>query len=273
MLVLIKGAGDLATGVAVRLWNAGLDVIMTDLGCPTAVRRTVSFCQAVYDGQASVEGLQARQSPIDEAHATLSKGQIPVLLNPSLAELKQLTPNGLVDAVMAKRNSGTRLSDAPVVIGLGPGFTAGEDCHAVVETARGHDLGRLLLQGSALPNTGVPGLVGGYGTERLLRAPKAGLFKQVAAIGDIVKAGDVVATVNGAPVKASIDGILRGLLPDGLEVTKGMKAGDVDPRCRREHCFTVSDKARAVGGSVLEGLMYFWMRQNRPITQRIAPLF
>ncbi len=258
MLVLIKGAGDLATGVAVRLLNSGFQVVMTDLEKPTAVRRAAAFSQAVYDAQTTVEGYTARHcDSAAQARALLALGEVPVLVDPA-AEIRALLPfDALVDAILAKRNTGTAITHAPIVLALGPGFTAGTDCHGVVETMRGHHLGRLLLTGSAQPNTGVPGDVGGYTTERLIRAPADGPFEPLVSIGDRVEKGQAVARVTGLEVAAAIPGIVRGLLPRGLPVTRGMKAGDIDPRCRREHCFTVSDKARAIGGGVLEGLLHF----------------
>ena len=258
MLVLIKGAGDLATGTAVRLARAGFRVVMTDLARPTAVRRTVAFSQCLYDGSATVEGLTARRAEHPaEAEAILAAGAIPVLADPAANILKELPFDALVDAILAKRNLGTRITDAPIVLALGPGFTAGADCHGVIETQRGHDLGRLILSGSAAPNTGVPGNVGGYTVERLIRAPADGPFEPLAAIGDRVEAGAPVARVAGETVRAQISGVVRGMLPAGLAVAKGMKAGDIDPRREARHCFTVSDKARAIGGGVLEGLLYF----------------
>ena len=258
MLVLIKGAGDLATGTAVRLARAGFRVVMTDLAQPTAVRRTVAFSQCLYDGSATVEGLTARRAAGPaEAETLLAAGTIPVLADPAANILKELPFDAVVDAILAKRNLGTRITDAPIVLALGPGFTAGADCHGVIETQRGHDLGRLILSGSAAPNTGVPGNVGGYTVERLIRAPADGPFEPLAAIGDRVEAGAPVARVAGETVRAQISGVVRGMLPAGLAVTRGMKAGDIDPRCEARHCFTVSDKARAIGGGVLEGLLYF----------------
>ena len=258
MLVLIKGAGDLATGTAIRLRRAGFDLVMTDLAQPTAVRRTVAFCQCMYDGAAEVEGVAARRATgPEEARAVLAAGEVPVLADPGADILKELPFDAVVDAILAKRNLGTNITDAPIVLALGPGFAAGVDCHGVVETQRGHDLGRLILSGSAAPNTGVPGNVGGYTVERLIRAPADGLFEPLAAIGDRVEAGQDVARVAGETARARITGVVRGMLPAGLAVTKGMKAGDIDPRCEARHCFTVSDKARAIGGGVLEGLLYF----------------
>lgn len=261
MLVLIKGAGDLATGTAVRLHRAGFSVVMTDIAQPTAVRRTVAFSQCIYDGVTEVEGITARQAANgEEASAMLAAGEIPVLVDPEARILNELPFGAVVDAILAKRNLGTSLTDAPIVLALGPGFTAGVDCHGVVETMRGHDLGRLILEGAAIPNTGVPGDVGGYTRERIIRAPADGPFEPVARIGQKVELGEVVARVNGVPVAAQLTGIVRGMLPAGIPVTKGMKSGDIDPRCEVRHCFTVSDKARAIGGGVLEGLLYFGRR-------------
>lgn len=261
MLVLIKGAGDLATGTAVRLYRAGIPVVMTEVARPTAVRRTVAFSQCMYDGAAQVEGIAARRAEdAGAARRALERGEVPVLCDPEAAILRELTFDGVVDAILAKRNLGTAITDAPVVLALGPGFTAGVDCHGVVETMRGHNLGRLLTQGSAAPNTGVPGDVGGYTIQRIIRAPADGAFEPLAAIGQRVEEGQPVARVAGRTACAQLTGVVRGMLPAGLAVTAGMKAGDIDPRCRAEHCFTVSDKARAIGGGVLEGLLYFGRR-------------
>ena len=252
-LALVKGAGDLATGVGLRLFRSGFDVVMTDIAAPTPVRRTVAFAEAVWDGEAVVEGVTGvRVATAAEATRALAERRIPVLVDPEAAVRAELRPLVVVDAIVAKRNLGTRMSDAQAVIALGPGFVAGVDVHAVIETMRGHTLGRVILEGEAIPNTGVPGEIGGRGAERVLRAPVTGRFEPIAVIGDRVKAGDVVARVGGEPVAASIDGVLRGLLRAGLEVTPGFKVGDVDPRAEPSHCFTVSDKALAVGGGVLE---------------------
>ena len=263
MLILVKGAGDLATGTAVRLHRAGFQIVMTDIAQPTAVRRTVAFSQCMYDGVTQVEGITARQAADkDEAQAVLAAGEIPVLCDPEASILKELHFDAVVDAILAKKNLGTSLTDAPIVLALGPGFTAGVDCHGVVETKRGHDLGRLILEGTAIPNTGMPGDVGGYTRERIIRAPADGPFEPVAQIGQKVELGEVVARVNGVSVTAQLTGIVRGMLPAGIPVTEGMKSGDIDPRCEVRHCFTVSDKARAIGGGVLEGLLYFGRRKG-----------
>lgn len=256
MRVLIKGAGDLATGVARRLYACGMRIVMTETAIPTTVRRTVAYSRAVYEGSADVEGVRACLAP-DEKTAVdwAEQGQLVVLVDPTAAVRRLYAPDVVVDAILAKRNLGTAITDAPRVIGVGPGFTAGVDCHAVVETQRGHDLGRVIWQGSAKTNTGIPGDIGGYTTERLIRAGAQGIFMPQADIGDRVRAGQVVAHVGQTPVCAQIDGVLRGLLQAGVPVHAGMKAGDVDPRAKVEHCWTISDKARAVGGGVLEAVL------------------
>lgn len=256
MLVVIRGAGDLATGVALRLWRAHMRVVMTDIESPTAIRRTVCFSQAIVHGETTVEGITARKAETpDQALTFLESGVIPVLTDPEGMCIQALKPDAVVDAILAKKNLGTEITDAPVVIGVGPGFTAGKDCHAVVETMRGHYLGRVIHEGGAIPNTGIPGLIGGFAGERVLRAPADGIFHQLLEIGAQVKMGDIAATVNGEPMACTLDGVLRGILADGTPVFKGMKAGDVDPRCKVEHCYTASDKATAVGGGVLEAIL------------------
>jgi xanthine dehydrogenase accessory factor len=256
MLVIIKGAGDLASGIALRLRHSGFDIAMTEISRPTAVRRTVSFCRAVYEGRAEVEDVTALLvRDEDEMRRVLAEKKIALFIDPDAEIVRKSRPAVLVDAVMAKKNLGTRISDAPVVIGVGPGFCAGLDCHAVIETQRGHTLGRALTEGSALPNTGIPGDIGGFSLERLLRSPADGVFEACAQIGGRVAKGDIVAMVGDAPLRAGIDGVLRGLLPSGIAVTKGIKAGDIDPRCEVSHCFTVSDKALAIAGGVLEAIL------------------
>ena len=257
MLVVIRGAGDLASGIALRLWRSRIRVVMTDVERPTAIRRTVCFSQAVVHGKTEVEGVTARRAfSAAEALRLLGEGVIPVLADPEGSCIPVLRPDAVVDAILAKQNLGTKMTDAPVVIGVGPGFTAGEDCHAVVETMRGHTLGRVIYRGSALPNTNIPGLIGGFADERVLRAPADGVFQSTRAIGDRVKSGDIVGYVAGKPMRCTIDGVLRGLLADGVSVFKGMKSGDVDPRGEVSYCTTASDKALAIGGGVLEAILH-----------------
>ena len=256
MLIVITGAGDLATGIACRLYRSGFQVLLTEIAQPTTVRCTVAFSQAVYRGEAEVEGIRAILAGSPEEALTLTReGRVAVLTDPEASCVRLLHPAGVVDAILAKQNLGTTRTDAPVVVGVGPGFTPGVDCHAAVETQRGHNLGRVLWDRPPAPNTGIPGEIGGYTVERLLRAPADGRFQSVAVIGETVTAGQVVAYVAGVPITAEISGVLRGLLPEGTPVFAGMKSGDVDPRCQRSHCFSVSDKARAVGGGVLEALL------------------
>lgn len=263
MLILIKGAGDIATGIAVRLKNAGMQVVMTEIAIPTTVRRSVAFSRAVYEGSTVVENITARLV-LDFAQipAVLQQDEIPVLIDPRCEVLKSIHFDAAVDSILAKKNLSTDPTQAPVVIGVGPGFSVPQDCHCVIETQRGHDLGRCIYQGCAAKNTGIPGEIGGYTVERLLRAPCDGIFHPILAIGDAVKAGQTVALVDDQPVTAQIDGIVRGLLQDNVPVKAGMKSGDIDPRGCYEHCFTVSDKARAVGGGVLEAILHLGL-QNR----------
>lgn len=256
MLVLIKGAGDMASGAALRIYRAGFDVAMTDMEKPTAIRRTVCFSEAIRLGQTHVEDVLAKRAyNAKEARRLISKRIIPVIADEDCSIKNELLPDVIVDAILAKRNINTKIDDAGIVIALGPGFCAGRDCHAVIETQRGHNLGRVIRSGSAAPNTGIPGIIAGYGAERVLRAPADGLFMPKKSIGDIVKAGDCVAEVSGEPMLAAISGVLRGLLPEGSSVHKGMKSGDIDPRGIREYCLTVSDKSMAVAGGVLEAIL------------------
>ncbi|HEY7347841.1 MAG TPA: selenium-dependent molybdenum cofactor biosynthesis protein YqeB [Ktedonobacterales bacterium] len=257
MLVGVKGAGDLASGTIHRLSRAGFAVVATELPQPLALRRTVAFAEAVYTGSIEIEGLTGvRVDSLDGARAALARGQMPVLIDQDGALLRALHPTALIDARLAKRNIGMQLTDAQVTLALGPGFEAGVDTHAVIETNRGHNLGRVYLSGCAEPDTGVPGDIAGFTSERLLRAPANGSLMAQHAIADVVKAGEVIATVGGTPMYAQIGGVLRGLAHDGLVVRQGMKVGDIDPRARREHCFSISDKSRAIAGGALEALLY-----------------
>ncbi len=263
MLIVIKGAGDLASGVAVRLAHCGYELVMTDLPKPTSIRRTVCFSEAIRNGVQQVEDVTGRFAQnIDQVAPILAQGEIAVLADPNADCIAALKPFVVIDAILAKRNLGTTIDEAPIVIGLGPGFCAGTDCDAVIETQRGHHLGRVIQDGAAAPNTGIPGNISGFTTERVLRAPRDGVLTEVRHIGDLVKKGETVALVNGAPMPALISGVLRGLLPDGTPVTEGMKSGDVDPRCEVSHCYTVSDKARAIAGGALEAILMLERRTH-----------
>ena len=256
ILVLIKGAGDLGSGVAARLHRSGFSVVMTELENPLMVRRKVCFGEAVYGEVVEVEGIYARcVADVASALALLAQREIPVLVDPVAACRRELHPLVLIDAIMAKQNTGTSINDAPIVIGLGPGFTASIDCHAIVETCRGHQLGRAIWHGTALPDTGVPGEIAGNSDNRILRSPANGEFIGLADIGDSVVRNQVVARVGSHEVVAGCDGILRGLLRSGLLVTAGIKIGDVDPRAQIWHCNTISDKALSVAGGVLEAIL------------------
>jgi len=255
ILVIIRGGGDLATGVAVRLFRAGFSVIVLEIDHPTVIRLPVSFARAIYEGKVIVEEVEAVLIPSwEKAEDIIKKRKIAVLIDQEGSCIEKLSPTVLVDAILAKRNLGTRIDQAPLVIGLGPGFTAGEDVDVVVETKRGHNLGKLCYQGQAELDTGVPGEVGGESKRRLLRAPAEGKIVPLHKIGDLVKVGEIIAEVGGVPLKAEISGVLRGLIYPQSKVTKEMKVGDIDPRGIREYCFTVSDKACSLGGAVLEAI-------------------
>lgn len=258
-LIIVRGGGDLATGTIHRLWSAGLRVLVLEAEHPAAIRRQVSLCEAVYEGETTVEGLRAVHiASLAEAETVWASGAVPVLVDPKGESIAAAKPAVVVDAILAKRNLGTTRDMAPLTIALGPGFVAGQDVDVVVETKRGHKLGRIIRSGSAAPNSGVPGIIGGYGAERVIHAPAAGVFRDVHAIADLVDAGETIANIETedgtlVPVTTQISGILRGLLRDGYPVPKGFKVADVDPRqSELENCFLISDKARCIAGSVLE---------------------
>lgn len=315
LLIICRGAGDLATGIIHRLHRAGHRVIALETDYPAAIRRQVSFCEAVYDGSAAVEGVTARLIPalnnteiateadaetdaeigteIDTetysglndtpaAHtasekwsrsaieAVLEAGEVPLLIDPTGESIALLKPDVVVDAIIAKRNLGTTIDMAPLVIGVGPGFTAGNDVHLVIESMRGHNLARIITDGMAQPNTGVPGNIAGFTSERVIHAPAAGYIHDVRKIGDIVQKGDEIARIypdkgsydnalsEYVPVNATITGIIRGLIREGYYFREGFKIADIDPReSELTNCFTISDKARSIAGSVLEAVSAF----------------
>lgn len=269
-LIVVRGAGDLATGTIHRLKKAGFRLLVLEAEHPAAIRRQVALSEAVYAGSARVEDVEAVRMDVDlaekknrkelleqEMERIWKKDGVPVLVDPAGLSIAALRPAVVVDSILAKKNLGTTKEMAPLVIALGPGFTAGEDVDVVIETKRGHNLGRVIRSGSAVPNTGIPGIIGGYGKERVMHAQAEGILRNVASIGDIVEARAVIAeieTENGTvPVEASLSGLLRGLIRDGYPVTKGFKIADIDPRQEElQNCFTISDKARCIAGSVLE---------------------
>lgn len=299
LLIICRGAGDLATGIIHRLHRAGHRVIALETDYPAAIRRQVSFCEAVYDGSAAVEGVTARQVPAladaetdtetysgindtPAAHiaseewdssaieAVLEAGEVPLLIDPKGESIVLLKPDVVVDAIIAKKNLGTTINMAPLVIGVGPGFTAGQDVHLVIESMRGHNLARIITDGMAQPNTGVPGNIAGFTSERVIHAPAAGYIHDVRKIGDIVQKGDEIARIypdkesydnalsEYVPVNATITGIIRGLIREGYYFREGFKIADIDPReSELTNCFTISDKARSIAGSVLEAVSAF----------------
>ena len=256
LTVLIRGGGEMATGIAHRLHCCHMRVAITEIAMPTSVRRNVAFAEAVYEGAQTVEGVEAvRVACCDEASAAWKQNQIPVFVDPRAAIREILKPAVIVDAIMAKKNGAAKLTDAPVVIGVGPGFTAGFDVHAVVESNRGHHLGRVIWNGAAESDTGVPAPVDGHSASRILRVPQSGIFTALRAIGDVIAMGEAVAEVNGEFIKAAISGQIRGLLRNGIQVQRGIKAGDIDPRGERGYCDSISDKSRAIAGGVLEAVL------------------
>lgn len=257
-MIIVRGAGDISTGTIHRLFRAGFSVMALETDHPSAIRRKVAFSEAVYDGEATVEGVTAiRIGQAGEAKAILAQGKIPLLIDPAGESIREIRPAAVVDAILAKKNTGTTLAMAELTIALGPGFEAGKDVRYVIETMRGHDLGRIISTGSAAANTGIPGVIGGYGAERVIHSPAEGIFRLLRDIGSEVKAGETIGTViagsSEIPVRTKIAGILRGIIRDGYPVTEGFKLADVDPRLEeKKNCFTISDKARCIAGSVLE---------------------
>jgi len=256
--ILVRGGGDIATGTIYHLYRCGFRVLILECARPSAIRRRVAFCEAVYDGMTEVEGVVCRKiETLAACEGVWQAGEIPLLVDEEADSTGTFEPKALVDGLLAKRNLGTRMDMAPLTIGLGPGFTAGVDVHAVIETMRGHDLGRIISQGQALPNTGVPGLIEGRGQERVIHASAGGIIRNRAEISDLVEKGQVIAYIDDMPVKASLTGVLRGIIRDGFHVKKGLKIADIDPRgSERKNCFTISDKARCIAGSVGEVILH-----------------
>ena len=260
-LIIVRGGGDLATGTIYKLKKSGFLVLILEAANPSAIRRNVAFCEAVYQGSQTVEDMTCcLATSLDQARQFLKDGKLTVLVDPAGESIRKLQPLAVVDGILAKENLGTSRDMAPITVALGPGFMAGEDVDAVVETKRGHNLGRVFWTGSAAPNTGVPGIIGGYGKERVIHCPAKGILRNVKHITDTVSKGETIAVVeteNGiVPVEATLDGILRGLIRDGYPVTVGFKMADIDPRADElGNCFTISDKARCIAGGVLEAIL------------------
>jgi len=259
--IIVRGGGDIATGVVQKFFRAGFKVLVLEIEIPTAIRRSVALCEAVYDGTTKVEDMMCRKiSNSKEAKNCWNKGIIPLLVDPSGNTIAEIKPAAVIDAIIAKHNTGTNKSMADITIALGPGYNAGEDVHAVIETKRGHDLGRLILKGSAKPNTGVPGEIAGESSRRVVYAPAYGIIKHKKQIGSIVKQGETLFTIDDTEIEAPISGILRGLIREGININKGMKTADIDPR-KDADWKTISDKARCIGGAALEA--YFYFEQNK----------
>lgn len=256
-LIVIRGAGDLATGTAIKLHNSGFPIIMLEISQPTVIRTTVSFATAMFNKTQTVEGVQAVKCNISEALNLAQNGTIALINDPTDNSIKQLKPKIVIDAIIAKKNLGTSITMADFVIALGPGFNAGKDCHAVIETQRGHNLGKIIYSGTAAENTGIPGIIAGVGKERVMHSPCQGIFNSAKKIGDIVEKNTVIAYVNDTPVISPISGKVRGMLTDGLYVTENFKVADVDPRGENADHTTCSDKSRAIAGGVLEAVMHF----------------
>lgn len=269
-LILVRGGGDIASGTIYKLLQCGYSVLVLETEMPSAIRRYAAFSEAVYDGVSRVEDKTCRLAGnFREARKIMETGEAAMLVDPDCQVLKEARPFVLVDAILAKKNLGTSREMAPKTIALGPGFQAGRDADLVIETMRGHQLGRVIHEGSALPDTGVPGLIQGYGAERVIHAPAAGRMENLRKIGDIVKKGEPIARILGAAgevteVPASLDGLLRGLIRDGYPVTEGFKIADIDPRQEEyDNCFTISDKARCIAGGVLEGILFLEEREEK----------
>lgn len=260
-LIVVRGGGDLATGTIYKLRKCGFPVLVLETGAPSAIRRNVAFSEAVYQGSQQVEDMTCRlANSLEQVRQWLDENQLVLLVDPAGEAIARLKPMAVVDAILAKKNLGTHREMAPITVALGPGFTAGVDVDAVVETKRGHNLGRVLWQGTAAPNTGIPGVIAGYGKERVIHSPAEGILRNVCKITDTVRRGQVIAAVETAagtvPVEATLDGLLRGLIRDGYPVTKGFKIADIDPRVEEyQNCFTISDKARCIAGGVLEAVI------------------
>ena len=263
-LIIVRGGGDIATGTIHKLYRCGFQVIILEIAKPSAIRRKVSFSEAMYDNESIVEGVICKKANgLEEINAILEGGNIPIIEDDTCDILKHVHPIALVDGILAKKNLGTKKDMAPITIALGPGFEAGVDVDAVIETERGHNLGRILLEGFAAKNTGIPGIIGGYGKERVIHSPASGIIRNNCHISDVVEKGQVIALIGENKVEATIDGIVRGIIKDGYPVEKGLKIADIDPRIEeKKNCFTISDKARCIGGSVLEAILYLQRNVN-----------
>ena len=270
-LIIVRGGGDIATGTIYKLYKCGFKVLVLEIESPSAIRRNVAFSEAVYQGKQTVEDVTCLLAKdLKEASSLLEKGKLVMLIDPEGRCIPELQPMALVDGILAKENLGTHRGMAPVTVALGPGFEAGKDVDAVIETMRGHSLGKVIYEGSAIPNTGIPGMIGGYAKERVIHSPADGILKNVCKVTDTVKQGQTIALIECdgeiIPVTATIDGLLRGLIRDSYPVTKGFKVADIDPRIQEyNNCFTISDKARCIAGGVLEAILHLGMTKGKDV--------
>jgi xanthine dehydrogenase accessory factor len=272
-IIIVRGGGDIASGSIQKLYRSGFKVLVLETERPTSIRRNICFSEAIFDQYMIVEGIKAvHVKNLDEVEKAWEEGNIPVIIDKKGKYIDILKPEVVLDAILAKKNLGTSINMAPITIALGPGFEAGKDVDVVIETMRGHNLGRLIFSGRAMENTGVPGKIAGYSKERVIYSPAEGIISNLKEIGDIVKAGEPIAVIDNVQIKTVIDGLLRGIIRDGTNVARGLKVADVDPRLtEKENCNTISDKARSIGGAVLEAILY--LKNNRAKAVRKNSLY
>lgn len=257
-VIIIRGGGDIASGIIQKLYRSGFKVLVLEVSNPTSIRRTVCYSEAIYEGTITIEGITSiLVKNTKETENAWNEDKIPVIIDPKGYYIDIVKPKVLIDAILAKKNLGTKIDMADITIALGPGFEAGKDVHIVIETMRGHNLGRLIFEGHAIPNTGIPGEVKGFAKERVIYSPSNGSIESIKKIGDVVKAGEVIARINDTKILATIDGLLRGIIRNGSTVWEGLKIADIDPRLSENiNCYTISDKARSIAGGVLEAILY-----------------
>ena len=268
-IIVVRGGGDIASGAIQKLYRSGFKVLVLETETPSAIRRKVAFCEAVYEKEIEIEGIKARLVANDEEIQDCWDSDIvPVMIDSRGKVIERLKPLAVVDGILAKQNFGTKRSMAPITVALGPGFSAPEDVDIVIETMRGHNLGRIIEEGRASENTGVPGIIAGFGIERVIYSDYSGVITNIEKIGNVVEKGDVIAVVGDNEIYASISGVLRGIIRDGYKVKKGLKIADIDPRIsEKDNCFTISDKARNIGGAVLESILYLKKKKGIVTTQ------
>ena len=268
-IIIVRGGGDIASGAIQKLYRSGFKVLVLETETPSAIRRKVSFCEAVYEKEIEIEGIKARLVANDEDFQDCWDNDIvPVMIDSRGKVIERLKPLAVVDGILAKQNFGTKRNMAPITVALGPGFSAPEDVDIVIETMRGHNLGRIIEEGRASENTGVPGIIAGVGIERVIYSDYSGIITNIKKIGNVVEKGDVIAVVGDNEIYASISGVLRGIIRDGYKVKKGLKIADIDPRIsEKDNCFTISDKARNIGGAVLESILYLKKKKGIVTTQ------